>query len=561
VLEFLLLICYEISIVSEAPQPVAMSTPGNSSSLSSDLLEQLKAQLPESLFATVSGAIAAYEKQLDTKSNELQYARLKIQLLEEKLRLQRIAKYGPGSEKLSNLQLELLEYEPGVSNVEVTTESERDALPPTPEKKKRRKHPGRQTLPADLPRVERVIACTPEQCICGNCGTGTKVIGYEVSEVLEVKPAEYFVQVTKREKRACKKCEEQGVAMAPLPVRIIDKSLVSDRIIIDTIVGKYADHNPLYRQSVIFLRDAGIDISRATMCGWVMTVGEMLAPVVGAMRRELLAGSYIQADETTVDVQMHDRRGKNHQAYLWQYGTPGGSTIFDFRMGRGREGPASILDKFEGILQTDGFVSYVRGVGGPKMVHAACWSHSRRQFVDAIKLNKLDAASIGIVELMDKLFAIDARARDEKMDHTARHALRQQEAPPLLDKIHAQILALSKNVLPKSAAGEACTYTVKLWKKLTCFLQYPELELSNNLAENSMRGVALGRKNWIHIGSQQAGPRVAAILSVVESCRRLRIPVRDYLNEILPGLANRSIQQVADLSPAAWAARHNPAHL
>ena len=557
----MLLFRYEISIVSEATQSAAMSTPGNSSSLSSDLLEQLKEQLPESLFATVSGAIAAYEKQLDTKSNELQYARLKIQLLEEKLRLQRIAKYGPGSEKLSNLQLELLEFEPGVSNVEVTAESERDALPSTPEKKKRRKHPGRQTLPADLPRVERVIACTPEQCICGNCGTGTKVIGYEVSEVLEVKPAEYFVQVTKREKRACKKCEEQGVAMAPLPVRIIAKSLVSDRIIIDTIVGKYADHNPLYRQSVIFLRDAGIDISRATMCGWVMTVGEMLAPVVGAMRRELLAGSYIQADETTVDGQMHDRRGKNHQAYLWQYGTPGGATIFDFQMGRGREGPAHFLDKFEGILQTDGYVSYVRGVGGPKMVHAACWSHARRQFVDAIKLNKLDAASIGIVELMDKLFAIDARARDEKMDRTERHALRQQEAPPLLDKIHAQILALSKNVLPKSAAGEACTYTVKLWKKLTCFLEYPELELSNNLAENSMRGVALGRKNWIHIGSQQAGPRVAAILSMVESCRRLRIPVRDYLSEILPGLADRSIQQLPNLTPAAWIARHTSGNL
>jgi transposase len=556
-----LLFCYEIDIVSEASQPAATSTPGNSSSLSSDLLEQLKAQLPESLFATVSGTFATYEKQLDTKSNELQYARLKIQLLEEKLRLQRIAKYGPGSEKLSNLQLELLEFEPGVSNAEVAAESERDALPPTPEKKKRRKHPGRQTLPADLPRVERVIVCTPEQCICGNCGTGTKVIGYEVSEVLEVKPAEYFVQVTKREKRACKKCEEQGVAMAPLPVRIIDKSLVSDRIIIDTIVCKYADHNPLYRQSVIFLRDAGIGISRATMCGWVMTVGEMLAPMVWAMRRELLAGSYIQADETTVDVQMHDRRGKNHQGYLWQYGTPGGSTIFDFQMGRGREGPASILDKFEGILQTDGYVSYVRGVGGPKMVHAACWSHSRRKFVDAIKLNKLDAASISIVELMDKLFAIDAQARDEKMDHTARHAMRQQEAPPLLDKIHAQILALSKNVLPKSAAGEACTYTVNLWKKLNRFLEYPELELSNNLAENSMRGVALGRKNWIHIGSQQAGPRVAAILSVVESCRRLRIPVREYLNEILPGLADKPIQQIADLTPAAWAARHNPAHL
>jgi transposase len=526
--------------VSESGQSSAQPTPSPDTSRHGDLLEQLKAHLPDSLFAAVSGKLNAY-------ANELEYSKLKNQILEEKLRLQRIAKYGPGSEKLSNLQLELLEFEPGASNAEVAAESERDALPPTPEKRKRRKHPGRQTLPADLPRVERVIACTPEQCICGNCGIGTKVIGYEVSEVLEVKPAEYFVQVTKREKRACKKCEEQGVAMAPLPVRIIDKSLVSDRIIIDTIVCKYADHNPLYRQSVIFLRDAGINISRATMCGWVMTVGEMLAPVVWTMRRELLAGSYIQADETPVDVQMHDRRGKNHQAYLWQYGTPGGSTIFDFQMGRGREGPVSILDKFEGILQTDGFISYVSGVGGLKMVHAACWSHSRRKFVDAIKLNKLDAASISIVELMDKLFAIDARARDEKMNHTARHALRQEEAPPLLDKIHAQILALSKNVLPKSAAGEACTYTVNLWKKLNRFLEYPELELSNNLAENSMRGVALGRKNWIHIGSQQAGPRVAAILSVVESCRRLNIPVREYLNEILPGLANRSIQQVPHL--------------
>ncbi len=538
-----------------------MSTPSDSSSLSSDLLEQLKVQLPESLFAAVSAQLGDIERTVVLYKDELQYRAMKIQLLEEKLRLQRIAKYGPGSEKLSNLQLELLEFEPGVSSVEVAAESERDALPPTAEKKKRCKHPGRQTLPADLPRVERVIACTPEQCVCGSCGADTKVIGYEVSEVLDVKPAEYFVQVTKREKRACKKCEEQGVAMAPLPVRIIAKSLVSDRIIIDTIVGKYADHNPLYRQSVIFLRDAGIDISRATMCGWVMTIGEMLAPVVGAMRRELLAGSYVQADETTVDVQMHDRRGKNHQGYLWQYGTPGGATIFDFQMGRGREGPARFLDKFEGILQTDGYAAYDRGVGGPKMVHAACWSHARRGFVDAIKLNKLDAASISIVDLMDQLFAIDARARQEKMDHAARHALRQQEAPALLDKIYVQILALSKNVLPKSAAGEACAYTVKLWKKLTCFLEYPELELSNNLAENSMRGVALGRKNWIHIGSQQAGPRVAAILSVVESCRRLRIPVRDYLNDILPGLADKPIQQVADLTPAAWIERHTSDNL
>jgi transposase len=531
------------------PSTTSSSTDGSSSRI--DLLEQLKAQLDPSLFAAVSGKFNSYEFLL-------QNAQLKVQVLEERLRLARIAKYGPGSEKLSNLQLELLEHEPGVSNVEVAAESERETLPGSSQdvKRKRRPHPGRQTLPADLPRVEKIVACTPEQCRCGSCGAETKVIGYEVSEVLDVKPAEYFVQVVKREKRACGKCEEQGVATAPIAARIIDKSLVSDGIIIDTIVGKYGNHSPLYRQSAILLRDAGIDIGRATMCGWIMTVGEMLAPVVGAMRTQLLAGNYIQADETTVDVQTHDRRGKNHQAYLWQYGSPGGSVVFDFRMGRGREGPARFLDKFEGILQTDGYIAYESGVGDPKMVHAACWSHARRGFVDAVKVNKLDVASIGIVELMDKLFAIDAGARQEKMDHAARHALRQKEAPPLLDKIHTQILELREKVLPKSAAGEACTYVVKLWKKLSCFLEHPELELSNNLAENSMRGVALGRRNWTHIGSKQAGPRVAAILSVLESCRRLKIPVREYLNETLPGLANRSIQQLADLTPAAWIARH-----
>ena len=266
------------------------------------LLEQLKEQLPEVLFACLSDAVASYEqqlgaasKQLDTSRSELQYARLKIQVLEEHLRLRRIAKYGPGSETLSNLQLQLLEQEPGVSQQEVAAESEREGLPPAQEEKKRQRgsHPGRQTLPADLPRVEKVIACTPEQCVCGNCGKETVVIGYESSEVLKVKPAEYFVEVTKREKRACKQkqCEQQGVVAAPLPARIIDKSLVSDEIIIDTIVSKYANHLPLYRQSVMFKRDLDLDLSRATMCGWVMRVGEMLQPVVGAMRQELLLGT------------------------------------------------------------------------------------------------------------------------------------------------------------------------------------------------------------------------------------------------------------------------------
>jgi hypothetical protein len=223
-------------------------------------------------------------------------------------------------------------------------------------------------------------------------------------------------------------------------------------------------------------------------------------------------------------------------------------------MGRDRESPRKWLGNFDGMLQTDGYAAYDHDIGGSKMVHAACWAHARRYFVDAIKLNKQDVASVRIVALMDELFAIDARARNEKMDNSARAALRLEEAPRLLDIIHEQILAMSKAALPKSAAGKACSYTLRLWKRLTIFLEHPQLELSNNLAENSMRGVALGRRNWIHIGSKQAGPKVAAILSVVESCRRLKIPVREYLADILPGLADRSIQSLEQLTPAAYVA-------
>jgi len=275
---------------------------------------------------------------------------------------------------------------------------------------------------------------------------------------------------------------------------------------------------------------------------------------VRAMRNRLLAGSYIQADETPVDVQMHDKRGKNHQAYLWQYGAPGASTVFDFRMGREREGPRLFLGQFNGILQTDGYSAYEDKIGGPKMVHACCLAHARRKYIDAIKVDPRDKDSAGIVRLMDALFAIDAEARDRKMTHAQRHALRMEKAPALLAELRAQILAAQKRVLPKSTAGKAASYTLSLWNKLTRFLEYPVLELSNNLAENSMRPVAIGRRNWIHIGHEQAGPKIAAIFSIVESCRRLGLPIREYLAAVLPGLANHPIKSLDQLTPAAYAA-------
>jgi transposase len=322
-------------------------------------------------------------------------------------------------------------------------------------------------------------------------------------------------------------------------------------VVIDTVVEKYCDHLPLYRQSAILKRDTGLELSRATLDGWVLKVGELLVPVVSAMRQELIGGRYIQADETPVDVQMQDGRGKNHQAYLWQYGQPKGTVVFDFRLSRGRDGPKQFLGHFEGLLQTDGYAAYDQ-IGGPRIVHAACWSHSERYFSDVVKLNPHDPVATPIVAHIHELFAIDAEAQQRQLSLEARHALRQEKAKPLLGVIRQQIEAARITALPASALGKACNYTLTLWEKLTRFLEYPELELSNNLAENSMRPVAVGRKNWIHVGSAQAGPKIAAILSVVESCRRLGISVREYLTAILPGIADLPVSRLPELTPAAW---------
>ena len=509
-------------------------------------MNQLKESLPEALFEKLKGS-------LSIDGDRLRFAEYKVRVLEERLRLVRIEKYGPGSEKLSDDQLELLELEPGVSSAEVQAESQREQLQlPL---KQARKHPGRQQLPADLPRVEQIIACTADQCVCGKCGKETSVIGYESAEQLDVEPAKYFVRVTKREKRACKGCEEQGVHSAPLPARIIEKGLASDRLVIDTVVSKYADHCPLYRQSAILARETGIDLSRATLDGWVMRVGELLGPISRAMAQELLAGNYIQADETPVGVQSESVRGKNHQAYLWQYSRPGAAVVFDFRMGREREGPRRFLGNFEGILQSDGYAAYDH-VGGPNIVHAACWAHARRKFFQAVELNPKDQSAIGIVAQIDELFGIDAQARDQGLSQEERQLLRLEKSKPLLEQIKTQIQTARSDALPKSVLAKACNYTLTLWTRLSRFLEYSQLELSNNLAENAMRPIALGRHNWIHIGSEQAGPRVAAIVSVVETCRRLKIPIREYLCSMLPGLANLPINRVAELTPASWLARN-----
>jgi len=511
---------------------------------------------PQTRIATLEAALGAASRELHWAQLTIQKKDAEIQLLVERLRKQRIGFLGPSSETLSDLQLELLvDEEPSVTREEVEAESRREpitAAPPREGHSQRRPHPGRKPLPANLPRVEEVIAC---EANCVHCGDETRLIGYDTSEVLDREPAKWFVRVTKREKRACGKCS--GVQMAELAPRIVEKGLASDRVVIETVVAKYCDHLPLYRQEQILEREAGVEISRATLDGWVMRVGELLEPIVAAMRNDLLRASYIQADETIVPVQMHDNRGADHQAYLWQYGRPGGETVFDFQLGRGRDGPAKFLRGWNGILQTDGYQAYDQ-VGGPGLIHVGCWAHARRKFVDAVKVNPQDGAAIAMVTRMDALFVVDRHARQQQLGADERAALRREHAQSWAEEIYAECRKLRGQVLPKSALGEAVNYTLNMWAKLRRCFDHVEVELSNNIAENSMRPVALGRKNWLHLGSANSGPKVAAILSVVESCRRLGIPVKDYLLAVLPGMSQRKLSEVAQLTPARWKAAARP---
>src|SRR3954447_16392374 len=217
------------------------------------------------------------------------------------------------------------------------------------------------------------------------------------------------------------------------------------------------------------------------------------------------------------------------------------------------EGPRKFLEKWGGILQTDGYQAY-EGVGGPKLVHVGCWAHARRKFVDAVKVNPDDGAAVQMVIRMDALFLVDRDARKKQMTVEERLAARRQHAEVWAEEIRQDCVKLAPAVLPKSALGKAITYTLNQWPKLRRCFDYAEVELSNNLAENSMRPVALGRKNWRHVGSAKAGPKVAAILSIVESCRRMGVPLKDYLLDVLPGLDHRNLSEVALLTPSRWSA-------
>lgn len=484
---------------------------------------------------------------------ENQRLEMELRLMRERIRLILLTKYGRKNESLSDDQLELLEVEPGVSQPEVEKEA---ALSVTEKRvarrKKAEKHPGREKLPEHLERREEVISVEGSQRLCPCCGKERCVIGHEEKEVLDLEPLKYFVRVIKRQKMACKSCEEGGVATAPVAgPRIVEKGKLSDAMVVDVILKKYGDHCPLYRQEAILERDYGLEISRNTLGDAVMRAGDFLRPVREAMKAELFAGGYIQADETPIGVQVPTRSGRNHQAYAFEYSCPGGNVVFDFRMSRARAGPREFLGDFPGMLQYDGYAGYEK-VGAKALVRAGCWAHARRKFHEAHRLDLQNADALAMLELIAELYAVEKTAREAGLNPEARRELRREKSLPLLETIRTRVLEIRGRVLPGGAVGKACAYLLNQWSKLVVFCEHGTIEIDNNWCENAMRPVALGRKNWLHVGSEKAGPRIAAIMSVLETCKRLDLHPREYLIDVLPKLPDWPIKRVAELTPLAW---------
>ena len=309
---------------------------------------------------------------------------------------------------------------------------------------------------------------------------------------------------------------------------------------------------PVYRQCAAWATDRHLPLSRRTVNAALLAVGELLVPVVRAQAVELLAGGYVQADETPVPCQTGEKTGRNHRAYVWEYSAPGGVVVFDFRMSRGRAGPKEFLRGFQGTLQCDGYAAYADL--GEGIIYAGCLSHARRTFVDAAKVAPHDPRPPDVLARFGEIYGVERDARAAKLDAAQRLALRQQQSVPRMAELKEHLVSLRQSLAPGGTLAKACDYTLNQWSRLEVFLRDGRLEVDNNWCEGAIRPLALGRKNWLHIGSAAAGPKVVAIAAIVETCRRLDINLRGYLQDVLPKLGEWSINRVGELTPTAWKA-------
>jgi len=480
---------------------------------------------------------------------ELKAAQTAVQLkaLEiEKLRFQiaklRRMQFGRSSERITHqiaqLELQLEELETAEAEDVARTEASDPAAPLV-----ERKKPKRKPLPDHLPRQEVVHQPAGDAaCVCPACGGGMGALGEDVTEVLDYVPGHFRVIRHVRPKYACRACDV--ITQAPAPAMPTPRGRATPAMLAHLLVSKYCDHLPLYRQCEIYARE-GLELDRSTLCDWVGQAAWLLDPIVAAIRAHVFAAEKIHGDDTTVPV-LAPGLGRTKTGRLWVYvrddrpfcGEAPPAAAYFYSPDRGGEHPAAHMAAFTGLLQADGYAGFealynpARSKPGP-ITEVACWAHCRRKIFDVWDATKSPVAK----EALDRIaavYVIEDKARFAPAGERVEH---RKETAPLLDAFFAWAKATEAKLSAKSALAEAFRYTIKRREALTRFVTDGRLEADNNIAENAMRKIALGRKNYLFAGSDSGGERAASIYTIVASAKLNGINPETYLKDILTRIA------------------------
>lgn len=446
---------------------------------------------------------------------------------------------GQRNEGLDRHQLELLLQ--GLANV-VTL--------PTPEPKTigasrhGTSHPVRRMLAEDKLETYEVVI-EPEEVKAQP--DGWKKISEERTEQLDWVAAKIIKRVFIRPRYV----KAEQFAIAPLPPQPIEQGMVGPGLLAQILINKYEYHLPLYRQEKMFRQQFGVELSRKTTGSWVGQSLELLMPVYRVIREDLLAGNYLQADETPIRYLDPDVKGKSQHGYLWVYNRPGGDVLFEWRVSRSREGPKEFLKNFRGKLQTDGFSAYESlAKERDDLILVGCWAHARRGFREALTESKLAAWFVRQIGL---LYAVEKVLREKKTGPQLRAAIRTWQSRPVLARLRRAMELVRGRTLPQGLLGQAIDYTLKRWEALTRFMDDGVLEIDNNLIENAIRPSALGKRNWLFIGHPEAGERSAVIYTLLGNCRRHGINPFDYLKDLFTRLPSAKITEIGQFTPSEWA--------
>jgi len=400
----------------------------------------------------------------------------------------------------------------------------------------------RLPIPANIPRVEVVIEPTEDL-------TGAIKIGEEITEILDYKPGRLFVMKFVRPKYKMPEVENV-IVIAELPSLPIPRGNAGAGLLSHIMVSKYVDHLPLYRQVQQFKRQQ-ITLADSTLNDWVRASCNLLEPLYNRLKHKVIQSDYLMADETPMPVLTEDKQGSTHRGYLWVYFDPLRKQVcFDYRKSRERAGPVDFLKDFKGSLQTDGYAAYTEFDNFTHITLLSCMVHARRMFSDALKNDKKRAEHA--LSLFKKIYDIERQAREENLSFEERKALRIEKAVPILDELKDWMTAEIVKVLPKSAIAMAMSYNLKLWHRLIRYVDDGKYLPDNNLIENSIRPVALGRKNYMFAGSHEGAQRSAMIYSFMGTCKQQGVEPFRWLQDVLNRISECKMSQLDELLPQNW---------